>query len=424
MSVEELAEHHHRQATCVIFRWRPAVRARQHHGVDDPRRRGETSSAGSKTLTISTSSDTTPVTIAQLQRDRGPAFHLRAVLPWPSSPPSTAAGAVTTYTIGFKTSMTTRALSGDAGSTYHCITAPAGFTGFGSMKDTPVSVAGTEVGECEDSGTTTDTCVIFSGDTVAASTTVSMVLNGVVNPSAGSKTLTISTSSDTTPVTSPSYSVTAAQPVSAVTVGLSSSVPHATGVTYTIGFKTSATGALSGDAGSTITVTAPAGTGFGSLGATPVSVAGTEVGECEDSGTTTDTCVIFSGDTIAANTTVSMVLNGVVNPAAGTYTLGISTSSDTTSVNSPSYTVGGAPAPTIKRLKPARGAVGKRVIIIKGTNLTGCHPRGLQRDGGRPSTSDPAAKIVTKVPAGATPGKITVTTAGGTATSIKTFTVT
>ena len=65
------------------------------------------------------------------------------------------------------------------------------------------------------------TCYVYSGDTVGASTTVTATLCGVTNPPAGAPTLDVSTSSDVTPVTSPTYTVTAAQPVSGVGVSIS-----------------------------------------------------------------------------------------------------------------------------------------------------------------------------------------------------------
>ena len=63
------------------------------------------------------------------------------------------------------------------------------------------------------------TCYVDSGDTVGAAATVTATLNGVTNPRAGSPTLAVSTSSDVTPATSPTYTVTAARSVSGVGVG-------------------------------------------------------------------------------------------------------------------------------------------------------------------------------------------------------------
>ena len=91
-----------------------------------------------------------------------------------------------------------------------------------SRTGAPLDVGATQVGYCEptDTSTTTPTvtCYLYSGNTVGASTTVTATLNGVTNPPAGSPTLAVSTSSDVTPVTSPSYTVTAARSVSGVGV--------------------------------------------------------------------------------------------------------------------------------------------------------------------------------------------------------------
>jgi hypothetical protein len=87
---------------------------------------------------------------------------------------------------------------------------------------TGVYVGATQVGECYNNSTTTAAqCAIYSGDSVAASTAAKVILDGVVNPSAGGYTLGLSTSSDTTAATSPTYNVTAAQSVSSPSVSIS-----------------------------------------------------------------------------------------------------------------------------------------------------------------------------------------------------------
>src|SRR6266511_3924968 len=79
-------------------------------------------------------------------------------------------------------------------------------------------------------------------------------------------------------------------------------------------------------------------------------------------------------------------------------------------------------APTITSFTPTAGPVGTSVTIT-GTNLSGA--TSVKFNGVSVTiTSNTATQIVTKVPAGATTGKITVTTAGGTATSATNFTVT
>ena len=221
--------------------------------------------AGSPTLVVSTSSDVTPVT--------SPAYTVTAAgsvsgVGVTITPPTSAAGGVTTYMVRFTTS-TTGALDGDAGSTV-TVGLPAD-TGLSSFQDGgPLDVGTTQVGFCEptDTSTTTPTvtCYLYSGDTVSPSTDVTATLNGVTNPSAGSPTLVVSTSSDVTPVTSPAYTVTAAGSVSGVGVIISPPTSAAGGVTtYVVSFTTSTTGALDGDAGSTVTIALPANTGLSSF---------------------------------------------------------------------------------------------------------------------------------------------------------------
>ncbi len=335
-------------------------------------------------------------------------------------PPSTAAGATTDYTVSFRTS-STGGLSGPSGTID--VTLPSATGGGGGGLVGQANVGSGTVAMCEGS-TTMVRCTINGGQHINPDSTVTVTLVGVVNPPAGFYSLTVATSADTLAAISPMYQVTAAGSVTGLSVGLSPSSGAGATTTYSIGFMSSGTGALAGDPPGVISITMPPGTGIGSLlSGTGVSQGDTPVAaNCSATATTVVQCVLGPGAGIGTRAPVLVTLVGVVNPAAGTYTLGISTSSDTTSVNSPSYTVGGAPAPTIKRLKPARGAVGKRVII-KGTNLTGAIHVAFNGTAAV-ITSDTAAMIVTKVPAGATTGKITVTTAGGTATSIKTFTVT
>jgi plastocyanin len=79
-------------------------------------------------------------------------------------------------------------------------------------------------------------------------------------------------------------------------------------------------------------------------------------------------------------------------------------------------------APTISKFSPLSGPTGTRVIIT-GQNLAGATHVTFN---GTSATirSDSATRIVVKVPAGATTGRIAVTTTGGTAMSSKVFTVT
>ena len=209
------------------------------------------------------------------------------------SPPTSAAGGLTTYAVSFTTS-SSGALSGTAGDAV-TVALPAN-TGLGSFNTGTISsldVGATQDGYCgatdTSASTPTVTCYVYSGDTIAASTTVTATLNGVTNPPAGSPTLDVSTTSDVTPVTSPSYTVTAARSVSGVGATITPPTSAAGGLTtYAVSFTTSSTGGLDGNSGSTVTIALPPNTGLGSLndgyyygwGYSPLEVGATQVGYC------------------------------------------------------------------------------------------------------------------------------------------------
>ena len=117
--------------------------------------------------------------------------------------PSNAAGAKTSYVIGFTTSAT-GGLSGTAGD-HITISLPPG-TNTATIvttmvRDTTANPAQT-IGNCTTAGLTI-TCQIFSGQTIAANHVVAVTLNGVTNPGTpAAQTLSVSTTSDPSPVTS------------------------------------------------------------------------------------------------------------------------------------------------------------------------------------------------------------------------------
>jgi predicted lactoylglutathione lyase len=254
------------------------------------------------------------------------------------SPPSSAAGAVTTYTVGFTTSAS-GALSQSAGDSI-TVTVPSG-SNVDTMVNTAVDVGGNQVGACGAATTTVASCGLFSGETIPASTAVTVVLGGVTNPgTAGSYKLSVATTKDTTPVNSPSYTVTAAGKVTRLSVAASPTLAAGALTTYTVSFTTSSTGGMAQEAGSTIAVTFPAGSNVDTMVNTEVDAGGNQVGACSATATAVATCGLFSGETIAPSTAVTVVLGGVTNPStASSYTLSLATTSDTKSVTSPSYTV-------------------------------------------------------------------------------------
>jgi hypothetical protein len=115
-------------------------------------------------------------------------------------------------------------------------------------------------------------------------------------------------------------------------------------------------------------------------------------------------------------------VSGLTNGDSYTFTVTATNVVGTGPASGPSNAVTPVPAPTITKIKPAKGKVGKKVTV-KGTNLL--HATSVEFNGVvAVVTKDTATQIVTTVPTGATTGSISVTTAGGTATSSKSFKVT
>src|SRR4029078_542147 len=80
-------------------------------------------------------------------------------------------------------------------------------------------------------------------------------------------------------------------------------------------------------------------------------------------------------------------------------------------------------APTISSFSPTSGAAEKQVTI-NGTTFIGATAVKFNGLASQAFTINSPTKITAKVPRGATPGKITVTTPSGTGTSATNFTVT
>jgi hypothetical protein len=133
----------------------------------------------------------------------------------------------------------------------------------------------------------------------------------------------------------------AATSVSNVTVDNTSPTTSAQALTtYVVGFKTSASGALSGDAGDHADFAFPAGTIVSNTTGSPLMRGATQVGGCGDTGALTVGCSVYAGVTVPASTVLTAFINGVNNPSTvGSYKLKVSTTKDTAQVTSPSYTV-------------------------------------------------------------------------------------
>ncbi len=288
------------------------------------------------TVSVSTTSDTTPVTSTDSFTVL--AAHAVSGVTVSLNGPTAATGAYSGFSVSFTTSSTGGMSQADGSSWSVTFPTGTGLQGnygvYGTVTDTTTDQVVGNVSQC--GGTTA--CGTFNGGVVInPDDTLQISMYRMALPAAGSGyTVSVSTTSDTTPVTSTdSFTVLAAHAVPNVTTpAVNPSAAGATG-SYSLGITTSSTGGLSGQAGSTVTVTLPTGTtnaenAYVYDGATLVS------GGCGGGGTTTLTCPIDStvspGDTLTFEFTAT-------NPPEGTYTLGVSTSSDTIEVTSPSYTM-------------------------------------------------------------------------------------
>ncbi|MGH9063458.1 MAG: Ig-like domain repeat protein, partial [Acidimicrobiales bacterium] len=186
------------------------------------------------------------------------------------------------------------------------------------------------------SGGGSATAVVTVNTSAAPGDQYAMVVYGVANPtSAASGNLSLSTSSDPTPVAL-SDDTAAAQPVGSPSVSLSDYVSGSTGVTYAVGFTTSGldSGFSFGTDASTIILAAPAGTVFPSAGNAYQVTDNTTGTNATASGVTLSSSGATATVTVPVDVSpgggVAVTITGVTNPAAtGTQDLAISTTSDT-----------------------------------------------------------------------------------------------
>ncbi len=163
--------------------------------------------------------------------------------------------------------------------------------------------------------TAAGTVTIATPVAVSSSTLVTVVMTGVINPAAGTyanTSFSVSTSVDTT-ASNPAGGLSFGSVVSGVSFGPSSLV-GAGSATWTVGFTTSANGALA--IGDTITISAPASTTFPSAASAYV-VNSTTVTAIPS--TAAGTVTIVTPMALGNSTAVSVQITGVTNPAASSY---------------------------------------------------------------------------------------------------------
>ena len=345
-----------------------------------------------------------------------------------NTPPTPATNAPTVYKTTFTTS-STGGMSGAAGSTI-TITFPSGtglskLTNAGKVTDNTTSGQPEVGGDCSNTSGTTETCVIFGGSSVNAGDSATVELDGVVNPSpTTTATASVSTTSDHAGATpSGQYTVLGQHSVTGVSVGLSNSTPGASGVTYKTTFTTSATGGMSGAAGSTITQVFPSGTGLTHLSnagaVTDNTASGHPVvgGDCSNPSGTTETCVIFGGSSVNAGDSVTVELDGVTNPTTTSTSdiVAVSTTSDQASVNSAPYGIG---SPAVTGISPTSGPTGGGTsVTISGTSLAGATSVKLGTANATNVAVVSSTQITATSPAGSGTVDVTVTTPAGTSAS-------
>ena len=181
----------------------------------------------------------------------------------------------------------------------------------------------------------TGTAVTLATSTVSPGQVFSVVVAGVTNPDAASaQTLALSTSSDPEPVTLHDTLVVA-RPVTHPFLQLSSYAAGATGVRWSVGFTSPdrRTGGVS-----TITLSAPSGTVFPAAGNCDVGYTFVDPDNGEDTTCTRErvtgsTAIVTVPTTTSPGDVLSVVIDGVTNPASGS--LAVSTSADPAVVSLP-----------------------------------------------------------------------------------------
>ncbi|MGO9658587.1 MAG: FGLLP motif-containing membrane protein, partial [Acidimicrobiales bacterium] len=204
---------------------------------------------------------------------------------------------------------------------------------------------------------------------IAAGQHVSLAVAGVVNPPPGPFAFTLETSSDSLPVSTPTYRLAPATGVTGGALSLSPSRALATGATWKVHFDTNTRGALAAGHG-VIVLAAPAGTGLPSSGGDYLVSAGGAPGAAPSElqllagGSTADITV---PDAVADSSPVSVVVSGVTNPGAGTAPLEVSTSSQAAPVALPAVLSGAGAAArtgpvTVLSARPSSTAAGAGLV--------------------------------------------------------------
>jgi IPT/TIG domain-containing protein len=132
------------------------------------------------------------------------------------------------------------------------------------------------------------------------------------------------------------------------------------------------------------------------------------------------TAVAFNGTAASFSIDSGVQITATVPAGATSGTISV-TDAEGTGTSIASFTVT-PPAPVVAGFLPISGPVGTSVVIA-GTDFTGATDVSFNGTSAL-FTEDSAIQITATVPAGATTGSVSVTTSGGTGTSLASFTVT
>lgn len=350
--------------------------------------------AGSDRLDVTTSSDTVEAQSAAYTVSAARSVSLTKL-----SLSSSAAGAqYVSYFLSFTSSSTGELAGGGNGSV--TVAAPAGtlFSSSDSLtvydETDKVSLGATFAPTLSNSGATATWSI--KEQAWPAGHRIELTIPSVTNPAAGSGyEVTVSTSSDTVAATTAAYSITAPKRVGSPSVALTSTAGNAIGLTYTVDFTASTTGALVGDAG-TITVTAPSGTSIPDAGI-----------DVFDLTTDTDLGISFAPVLSHAGASATwpvsssmprghryqLTIDGVTNPAAASgKTIRVATSSDTVSAITGAYSLTAPQAlssPLVSLTNSVQGATSTYVVTVT-TSSTGA----LADDAGQIKIVAPAGTVI------------------------------
>ena len=262
-------------------------------------------------------------------------------------------------------------------------------------------------------GTVCEALTVPAGVAVGAGGTVTVQALLATNPStSGTYTDQVSTGVDTAFVTTGSYTI-----ATVVTAGTPTLVPagftagQTTTVTAT--FTTSTNGALGAGTG-TITLTVPSSTMVFPAGTTNYLVNSVIAPAVSPSG---NTVTITVPAAIGISTPVTVTVNNVIDPSAGTYRGSISTSADT--IGAPAnaaFVIVAPPVSTVSAVAPATGpTVGGTAVTITGTNFVSGATVRFGTMAATGVTVASGTSITATSPANYTGAlDVTVTTSGGT----------